>query len=66
MNHTRSPKRVTFESDLVEITYKDTRNLIVKGIANHATKAYEFSHFLHVYPPTTILNHYNKTINIWH
>ena len=45
MNHTGSPKRVTFDSDTVEITEKDTRQLIVKGIANHSTKAYEFLHF---------------------
>ena len=43
MTHTISPKRVAFESDLVEITEKATRNLIAKGIANHGTKAYEFS-----------------------
>ena len=47
MTHTFSPKRVTFDSDSVEITEKATGNLIVKGFANHASKEYEFSHFLH-------------------
>ena len=30
----------------MEITYISTRNIIVKGDANHASKEYEFSHFL--------------------
>ena len=38
----------------------------MKGIANHATKSYEFSHVLPVSPPTTLLNHANKTSKIWH
>ena len=48
MNHTGSPKRVTFDSDSIEIIEKSIGRLTVKGIANHSTKAYEFSHFLHV------------------
>ena len=30
----------------MEITYISTGNIIVKGDANHASKAYEFSHFM--------------------
>ena len=45
MTHTGSPKRVTFDTESVEIPEKYARILIAKGIANHATKAYEFSHF---------------------
>ena len=45
MTHTGSPKRVTFNSDLVDITEKATGKLVVKGIANHSTKSYVFSHF---------------------
>ena len=52
MTHTGSPNRVTFDSDSVEITEKATGKLVVKGIANHSTKAYEFSYFFHVSPPT--------------
>ena len=66
MTHTISPKRVTFDSYLVEITYKSTRQLIVKGIANHSTKAYEFSHVLPISPPTPLLSHANNTGKIWH
>ena len=46
MTHTGSPKRVIFGPDSVEITYISTRNIIAKGAANHASKAYEFSHFM--------------------
>ena len=66
MNHTCYPKRVTFDSDSVEIKEKSTGKLVVKGIANHSTKAYEFSHLLPVSPPTTLLSHANNTSNIWH
>ena len=66
MTHTGSPKRVTFDSESVEITEKSTGKLVAKGIANHFTKAYEFSHFLPVSPPTTLLSHANNTNNIWH
>ena len=64
MTHTGSPRRVTFDSEIVEITEKYTGKLIEKGIANHSTKAYEFSHFLLVSPPTTLLSHANNTNQI--
>ena len=66
MTHTGSPKRVTFDPNSVQITEKDTRKLVAKGIANHSTKSYEFSHFLHVSPPTALLSHANNNNNIWH
>ena len=43
---TGSPKQVVFGPDSVEISDISTRNIIAKGVANHASKAYEFSHFL--------------------
>ena len=46
MTHTCSPKKVVFDPDLVEISNISTGKLMVKGVANHACKAYEFSHFL--------------------
>ena len=66
MTHTSSPKRVTFDSETIEITEKATGQLIVKGISNHSTKAYELSHFLHVSRPTALLYHANNTSKIWH
>ena len=46
MTHTGSPKKFVFGPDLVEISYISTGKIIVKGVANHASKTYEFSHFL--------------------
>ena len=46
MTHTGPLKRVVFGPNSVEITNTSTRNIIVKGVANHDSKAYEFSHFL--------------------
>ena len=66
MNHTGSPKRDTLELDLVEIMEKATVRHVAKGISNHATKAYDFSHFFHVSTPTTLLTHANNTSKIWH
>jgi len=63
--HTDSPKRSTFDSDSVGITKKSTGKIVVKGIANHSTKADEFSHFLPISPPTTLLYHANNTNKIW-
>src|SRR5713226_9731675 len=49
MTHIGSPKCVIFGPDSVEITYISTGNIIAKGVANHASKAYDFSHFM---PPS--------------
>ena len=38
----------------------------MKGIANHSTKAYEFSYFLPISPPTTLFSHAKNTSKIWH
>ena len=46
MTHTGSPKQVVFGPGSVEIPYISTGTIIAKGVANHASKAYEFSHFL--------------------
>ena len=66
MTPTSSPKRVTFDLDIVDIIEKYIGQLIVKGIANHSTKSYEFSHFFPISPPTTLLSHANNTSKIWH
>ena len=46
MTHIGLPKQVVFGPDSVEISDISTRKIIVKGVVNHASKAYEFSHFL--------------------
>ena len=45
MTHTASPKKVVFGTDSVEVSYISTGKIIAKGVANHASKEYEFSHF---------------------
>ena len=46
MTHTGPQKRVVFGPNSVEISYISNGNIIAKGVANHASKAYEFSYFL--------------------
>ena len=46
MTHTGSPKWVIFGPESMEITNISIGNIIAKGVANHASKAYEFSHFM--------------------
>ena len=64
MTHIGSPKRVTFNSFSIEMAEKYIGQLIEKGIVNHSTKAYEFSHLFPISPPTTLLSHANNTSNI--
>ena len=49
MSHIGSPKGVIFGPDLAKIIDISTGNIIEKGVANHASKAYEFSLFM---PPS--------------
>ena len=46
MTHTGSPKRVIFSLDDVEITEISNGKVIAKGVVNHTSKVYMFSHFL--------------------
>ena len=46
MTHTDSPKQVLFGSDSVEITKISTGDIVMKGIVDHSSKAYIFSHFM--------------------
>ena len=74
MTHTSSPKRVGFGPDTIQISNISTSKLIAKGVANHASKEYEFSHFFHTqihYKPCNqlkgklnilYLNHFLMTI----
>ena len=66
MIHTSSPKRVTFNLDIVEVSEVSTGNMIMKGVANHDFKAYEFSHILHNSYFSGLLTHANNTSKMWH
>ena len=46
MTHTGSPKRDVFDPDSLEVSNISTWKMRVKGVANDASKAYQFSHFL--------------------
>ena len=46
MNHTDSPKKVVFGPDSVEITKISTGEIVAKGIDDHSSKEYSFSHFM--------------------
>ena len=53
MTYTGFPKQVLFGPDSVEITNISTREIVVKGTADHASKAYYFSHFIPFSVPTS-------------
>ena len=53
MTHIGFPKQVLFGPDLVEITNISTRDIVAKGIANHAFKAYYFNDFMPLSVPTS-------------
>ena len=66
MNHTRSPKKVIFSPDDVEITKVSNGKVIEKGIVDHTSKVYMFSHFLPYSNPSALLIHVNEASKIWH
>ena len=53
MTHTGSPKKVLFGPDSVEIKNISNGKIVAKGIADHASKAYYFSHFMPFSVPTS-------------
>ena len=52
MTHIDSLKQVEFGPDSVDIPNISIGNIIAKGVLNHASKAYGFSHFLPYSAPT--------------
>ena len=66
MTHTGSPKKVILYPNDVEITEISSGKFITKGVANHTSKVYMFSHFLPYSSPSALLIHANEASNIWH
>ena len=66
MTHTGSPKKVIFSPDDVEITDISNGKVITKGVVDHTSKVYKFSHFLPYSNPSALLNHANEERKIWH
>ena len=46
MTHIGSPKKVIFSPDDVEITKTSNAKFIAKGVVDHTSNVYMFSHFL--------------------
>ena len=65
MTHTGSPKKVILSPDDVEITEISNGKVITKGVVDHTSKVYKFSHFLPYSSPSTLLTHGNEEKNIW-
>ena len=66
MTHSGSPKKVIFSPDEFEITKISSGKVIAKGVANHTSKVYMFSHFLPYSNPSVLLIHANEASKIWH
>ena len=66
MTHTGSPKKVIFSPDDAEIIEISNGKVISKGVVDHTSKVYKFSHFLHYSNPSTVLTHDNEESKLWH
>ena len=66
MTHIGSPKKFIFSPDEVEITEISSGKVIAKGVANHTSKVYMFSHFLPYSNPSALLIHANEASKLWH
>src|SRR5712692_6891342 len=66
MTHTGSPKKVILSPDEFEITEISSGKFIAKGVANHTSKVYMFSHFLPYSNPSTLLIHANEERKLGH
>ena len=66
MSHTGSPKKVILSLDDVEITEILNGKFIAKGVVDHTSKVYMFSHFLPYSNPSALLIHANEASKLWH
>ena len=66
MTHIRSPNKVIFSPDDVEITEISNVKVIAKGVVDHTSKVYNFSHFLPYSNPSVLLIHANEESKLWH
>ena len=66
MTHTGSPNKVILSPDDVEITKILNGKFIEKGVVDHCSKVYKFSHFLPFSNPYALLTHAIEARNIWH
>ena len=60
MTHVGSPNKVIFSPNDVEITDTSNGKFIEKGVVDHTSRVYKFSHFLPCSNPSTLLIHANE------
>ena len=60
MTHTGSPKKAILSPDHVEITEILNGKFIAKGVVDHTSKVYKFSHFIPYSNPSALLIHANE------
>ena len=65
MTHSLSPTKVIFSPDDVEITKILNGKVIEKGVVDHTSKVYNFSHFLPYSNPSALLTRSKEERNIW-
>ena len=65
MTHNGSLNKFIFSSNEFEITKILNGKVTAKGVVDHTSKVYKFSHFLPYSNPSTLLIHANESINIW-
>ena len=66
MTHTGYPKKVIFSPNDVEIIEISNGKVIPKGVVDHTSKVYMFSHFLPYSNPSALLIHANEESKLWH
>ena len=66
MTHTASPKKFVLSPNAIEIYDIVNGRVIAKGILDHSSKFYRFSHFMPLYNPSSLLNHDNEETKLWH
>ena len=66
MTDTGFPKKVIFSPNEVEIIEISSGKVIAKGVVNHTSKVYMFSHFLPYSNPSALLIHANEASKLWH
>ena len=66
MTHNGSPKKAIFFPNEFEITNVSNGKFIAKGVVDHTSKVYKFSHFIPYLNPSALLTHANEERKIWH
>ena len=65
MTHTRYFKKVIFSPNEVEILDISNGKVIAKGVVDHSSKVYKFSHLLPLSNPCSLLTHATEASKLW-